>query len=420
VFAAGKGVRLEPLTSRRPKHLLPIAGDPLIVHLLRSLKSAGVEDVLIVVHHMKGQIQSCLGDGSQFGLRLEYADQGGVFGTGDALSLGKDFVGNDPFLVVYGDLALHPSVAKEAIRSFKTKLDGVIAGVDLPDSSEYGVMEVEQGRLKRIVEKPKRGSAGTINGGIYVFKPEIFEFAVKTPKSVRGERELTTTVNMAVEEGFRMGVLKVKAERWVDVGRPWNVLDANKMLLDANLTESSLEGLMDESTRIQGKAVVEKGAKVLPGVFIEGPVWISTGCTVGPNCYLRPYTYLCEGVRVGNACEIKGSVLMEGSHVGHLSYIGDSVLGAKTNLGAGTITANLRFDDQPVMMRVKDEVVSSGRRKLGAFLGDEVKTGINVSLFPGVKVGSESWIGPHVALHTDVPPRMLVTTKFELDMRSRR
>jgi len=420
VFAAGKGMRLEPLTSRRPKHLLPVAGAPLIEHTLRSLKSAGVIDVLIVVHHMKEQIQSCLGNGSRLGLRLEYADQGGVFGTADALSLGRGFVGNDPFLVVYGDLALHPSVAKEVVGAFKPKLDGVIAGVDLPDSSEYGVMEVERGRLKRVVEKPRRGSAGTINGGIYVFKPEIFEFAAKTPKSERGERELTTTVNMAVGEGFRMGVLNVKGEMWVDVGRPWNVLDANKMLMDANLTESSLEGSIDKSARIHGKAVVEKGAKVLSGVFIEGPVWISAGCTVGPNCYLRPYTYLCEGVRVGNACEIKGSILMEGSHVGHLSYIGDSVLGVKTNLGAGTITANLRFDDQPVLMRVKNETVSSSRRKLGAFLGDEVKTGINVSLFPGVKVGSESWIGPHVALHTDVPPRMLVTAKFELEMRQRR
>jgi bifunctional UDP-N-acetylglucosamine pyrophosphorylase/glucosamine-1-phosphate N-acetyltransferase len=140
---------------------------------------------------------------------------------------------------------------------------------------------------------------------------------------------------------------------------------------------------------------------------------------VGPNCYLRPYTYLCKGVRVGNACEIKGSILMENCHVGHLSYIGDSVLGANCNLGAGTITANLRFDDLPVKMNVKDEPVSS-RRKLGAFLGDDVKTGINVSLFPGVKVGSDSWIGPHVPLNEDIPPQTLVTAKVDLRIRQRR
>jgi UDP-N-acetylglucosamine diphosphorylase/glucosamine-1-phosphate N-acetyltransferase len=420
VFAAGKGVRLEPLTLNRPKHLIPIAGAPLIEHMLRSIKSAGIEEVLIIIFYMKDAISSYLGDGSRLGLSINYVDQGGIFGTGDALKLGESFVGKEPFLVAYGDIAIHPRIPKEMVSSFKGRLSGVVAGVDLKNVKEYGVMEIKNGLLKRILEKPKNGGAGTINGGVYVLTPKIFELAAKTPKSSRGEVEITTTINMAIDRGETFGVHHVSSDEWVDVGRPWNVLDANKMLLDAYLKKSHIEGSVEENVHIQGKVYVEKGAQLLSGLYIEGPVWISSGCKVGPNCYLRPYTYLCKGVRVGNACEIKGSILMENSNIGHLSYIGDSVVGANCNLGAGTITANLRFDDLPVKMNVKDETVSSGRRKLGVFLGDDVKTGINVSLFPGVKIGSDSWIGPHVTLNEDVPPQTLVTAKVDLRMRQRR
>jgi len=387
---------------------------------LRSIKSAGVEEVLMVVYYMKDAITSYFGDGSRLGLSIEYVDQGGVFGTGDALRLGKSFVGKDPFMVVYGDIAFHPRIPKEMVSSFKGRSSGVIAGVDLSDVREYGVMEIANGLLKRIVEKPQNSGAGTVNGGIYILRPEIFGFAEKTPKSSRGEVELTTTINMAVEGGGAFQVHHIPSGEWVDVGRPWNVLDANKVLMNAYLKESRVEGSVEENVRIHGNVYVEKGAELLSGAYIEGPVWISSGCKVGPNCYLRPYTYLCRGVRVGNACEIKGSILMENSHVGHLSYIGDSVIGANCNLGAGTITANLRFDELPVKVNVKDETVSSGRKKLGAFLGDDVKTGINVSLFPGVKVGLGSWIGPHVPLCEDVPSQTLVIAKVDLRMRQRR
>lgn len=420
VFAAGKGVRLEPLTLNRPKHLIPVAGAPLIEHTLRSIKNAGIEEILIVVYYMKEAISSYLGDGSRLGLKIEYVDQGGIFGTGDALRLGETFIGKEPFLVVYGDLAIHPLILKEMVSSFNVHSSGVVACIDLEDVKEYGAMEIKNGLLKKILEKPKNKGAGTINGGVYLLTPKIFKLVAKTPKSSRGEVELTTAINMAIDLGETFNVHHVSSDKWVDVGRPWNVLEANKMLLDACVKKSYVKGSVEEDVHINGNVYIEKGARLLSGVYIEGPVWISSSCKVGPNCYLRPYTYLCKGVRVGNACEIKGSILMENCHVGHLSYIGDSVIGANCNLGAGTITANLRFDDLPVRMKVKDESVSSGRKKLGVFLGDNVKTGINVSLFPGVKVGSDSWIGPHVPLNEDVPPQTLVTAKIDLRTRQRR
>jgi bifunctional UDP-N-acetylglucosamine pyrophosphorylase/glucosamine-1-phosphate N-acetyltransferase len=160
---------------------------------------------------------------------------------------------------------------------------------------------------------------------------------------------------------------------------------------------------VEEGVRILGPVHISEGARVRSGAYIEGPVVIGPGSDVGPNCYLRPSTSIGENVRVGNACEVKNSIVMDGTHVAHLSYVGDSIIGEGCNLGAGTITANIRFDKKNVRVNIKGKRIDSGLRKLGSIIGDDVQTGINVSLMPGVKVGSNSWIAPSLTVHEDVP-----------------
>lgn len=420
LFCAGKGTRLEPLTSSRPKHLLPVAGSPLIEHSLRALKAAGVSEILLVVHHFGDQIRQALGDGSRLGLTIEYSEQGGVFGTGHALLKGEPFVGDDRFVVVYGDLATDPGLIQDIVKSDRPRLLGTILGVEGAETKEFGSLKIKGSMLAGIAEKPQSGGLGTINGGIYVLDKRVFRYVEATGKSARGEVELTDSINKALSDGHQVQVFRAGKTQWVDVGRPWNVLEANELLMGPAVGKGATRGRVDKSARLKGPVIIEEGAEVLPGAYIEGPAWISTGCLVGPNCHIRPYSYLCRGARVGNGCEIKASILQEESHVGHLSYVGDSIVGAGSNLGAGTITANLRFDGRPVEVSVKGERTETGRRKLGAFLGDGVKTGINVSLFPGVKIGEQSWVGPHVALDRDVPPNTLVTLKSALEIRQRR
>ena len=367
---------------------------------------------------MKELIKSRIGDGSKFRLKITYVDQPKLMGTGDALLTCSPLVGDEPFLLVYGDLAFHPSILKEMILGL-APMSSVILGVNVSNAKDFGQLELKGNSLLRIYEKPREGGSGTVNGGIYILNGEIFRYLEKTPKSERGELELTTAINLAIEDGKKFLVISTSAEKWVDVGRPWDILDANRMLMDALIKESRLEGFIEEGVHIRGNAIIEQDAQILSGTYIEGPVWISRGCKVGPNCYLRPYTYLCPNVRVGNACEVKGSIIMDGTHVGHLSYIGDSVIGADCNLGAGTITANLRFDELPIKIMVGGKRVESGKRKLGAFIGDRVKTGINVSLYPGVKVGPDSWVAPHTVVNKDLPPNTFLTQKFEIEEKRR-
>ncbi|MBM4401114.1 MAG: hypothetical protein FJ045_04100 [Crenarchaeota archaeon] len=183
--------------------------------------------------------------------------------------------------------------------------------------------------------------------------------------------------------------------------------------------EHKVYGTVENGAHLIGPVTVAETARIRSGAYIEGPTFIDEGSDIGPNCYIRPCTSIGKNVRVGNACEIKNSIIMDWTHVGHLSYVGDSILCEHCNLAAGTITANLRLDDGTVKMLVKGEVVDTERRKLGAILGDNVKTGINALLMPGVKVGVNSWIGANFTVHRDLPADTIALLKQDEDIREK-
>jgi bifunctional UDP-N-acetylglucosamine pyrophosphorylase/glucosamine-1-phosphate N-acetyltransferase len=194
---------------------------------------------------------------------------------------------------------------------------------------------------------------------------------------------------------------------WFDIRHPWDLLEANTWTLKR--MEHKVLGTVEEGAHLLGPVTVAKTARIRSGAYIEGPSFIDEGADVGPNCYIRPCTSIGRNTRIGNACEIKNSIIMDRTHMGHLSYMGDSIIGEHCNLAAGTLIANLRFDDGHVKMMVKNEVVDTGRRKLGVILGDEVKTGINALLMPGVKVGQNSWIGPNYMVQRDLEANTIAT-----------
>ena len=286
---------------------------------------------------------------------------------------------------------------------------GVIP-VDKPES--YGIIEQEaEGRVKRIVEKPAVGKAPSnlANAGVYVFSKEVFDKIKQTKASIRGEWELTDAITLLAQEGKTVLAAQLNKDDWFDVGRPWDLLDANVWALKR--LDHKVLGTVEQGAHLIGPVTIAESARVRSGAYIEGPVFIDEEADVGPNCFIRSGTSLGKKVRVGNACEIKNSILMDGTHVGHLSYVGDSVLGEKCNLGAGTIMANYRFDSCSIKMMVKDQVVNTGRRKLGAVLGDNVKTGIKSLFMPGVKVGANTWVGANFMVERDLPANAIATLK---------
>jgi bifunctional UDP-N-acetylglucosamine pyrophosphorylase/glucosamine-1-phosphate N-acetyltransferase len=402
VLAAGKGERLMPLTETRPKHLLPVGGAPLLEWSLRGLASVGIGEVLLVTHYMEERIVDRFGDGSGLGLKISYMRQREIVGTADAFRMAEAFVGGEEFLGLYGDLFVAPECIKILIRAHR-KRETTLCAVPVDDPSQTGVLVLDGDIVTDIVEKPAPGEepSNLCNAGIYIFAPDILPFIRKTSLSSRGEYEVTDSIKAMIGSGSSVRAVTLPKEGWLDVGLPWNLLDANARAL--SLLEPSVGGKVEEGAQIIGPVKVDEGARIRSGAYIEGPAYIGPRSDVGPNCYIRSATSIGANVRIGNACEVKNSIIMDGTNVAHLSYVGDSVIGKGCNLGAGTITANLRFDDKSVKVNIKGKPIDSKRRKLGTIMGDSAQTGINVNIMPGVKVGTGAWIAPGLTVYEDVP-----------------
>ncbi|HWH09120.1 MAG TPA: bifunctional sugar-1-phosphate nucleotidylyltransferase/acetyltransferase [Candidatus Thermoplasmatota archaeon] len=375
ILAAGEGKRMRPLTTGRPKVLLPAGPEPLLHRLLRQLDLAGVRDVTLVTHHGHEAVQASVGDGAAWNLNVRYAPQGAPRGTGHAVAAAKA-PADEPLLLLNGDVFLPEGALKRVLDSGP----GTVTAAKVADPRQYGVFQMQGGGAAAVVEKPAQPPSAFANAGVYFVPPGFTRLCESLKPSPRGELELTDALNMAFRVTGPWRV--VELEDWLDVGRPWDLLAAAERAL-ADWTDDHL-GRVEPGATLHGKVFVDEGAVVKAGSYIEGPVYIGKESVIGPNCYLRPNTVVLHKCKVGNASEVKASVLMSGTHVGHLSYVGDSVLGERVNLGAGTLVANLRHDGKTVTTVQEGVKVDTGRRKFGVVLGDGVHTGINTSLNVGV------------------------------------
>jgi bifunctional UDP-N-acetylglucosamine pyrophosphorylase/glucosamine-1-phosphate N-acetyltransferase len=416
ILTAGEGTRMRPLTTTRPKTMLITGGKPLIQYNIESLRDAGIKDITLVVGYKKEVIEEYFGDGSDFGVNINYAVQDGQLGTAHAIGSAEKFI-DESFIVLNGDIIVSYDLIRNLIEKYATRtsnnVKSVMTLINVDDPSNYGVVSMVNDQIKEIVEKPAEGEAPSnlANAGIYLFSTEIFDAIKKTELSERGEYEITDSLDIELKEGWEILGL-ISNEKWMDVGRPWELLSCNHDFLEK--MEESIEGEIEDGVTIHGPVHLGKNSIIRSGCYIQGPVFIGDNCDVGPNTYLRPFTCLCNNVNVGNAVEIKNSIIMDNTNVNHLSYVGDSVIGVDCNLGAGTNLANLRFDDKHVKVTVKGKRVDSGLRKLGAIFGDGVKTGINTSVNPGVKIGNGTFINAGCVIYEDIECNCLVTTNTNL------
>ncbi|MHB8101914.1 MAG: bifunctional sugar-1-phosphate nucleotidylyltransferase/acetyltransferase [Methanosarcina sp.] len=387
VLVAGKGTRMEPLTSDCPKVMLQVANKPILEHILNSAIQAGIEGFVFITGYLEQQIREYFGDGSKWGVSIDYVQQKEQLGTANAIGYAKGHV-EEAFLVLNGDML----IGQEDLKALLSRTEeAVICVKEVENPSDFGVLEVENNKVVRIIEKPKNPPTKLANAGVYLFRESIFDFIDRTQASVRKEFEITDSIQMLIDSGAAVGYSPLEG-RWIDIGYPWDLLKANERLLKD--LKSRCEGTVEPNATIKGEVVIGKGALIRNGSYIEGPVIIGENCDIGPNCFIRPSTAIGNHARVGNAVEIKNTIIMEGTHVGHLSYVGDSIIGRRCNFGAGTKVANLRHDGKNIKVRMKGKILDSGRRKLGVIMGDDVHTGINTSINVGVMIEKGKYTSP--------------------------
>jgi UDP-N-acetylglucosamine diphosphorylase / glucose-1-phosphate thymidylyltransferase / UDP-N-acetylgalactosamine diphosphorylase / glucosamine-1-phosphate N-acetyltransferase / galactosamine-1-phosphate N-acetyltransferase len=394
MMVAGKSTRTYPLTLTRPKPLLPVANQPLIHHSLDQMVGL-FDEVILITGYRQEMIRGLLGDEYR-GIRLIYQEQKEQLGTGHAILQAKPHI-RGRFVALNGDDLF-------AYEDFQKLLDHPYAALakTVPDPSLYGVAQVdERNRLINMVEKPKTFLGNLANIGCYIFEPDIFDDLEKVKLSERGEIEIIGAIMDVVKRSTVM-IIPITGF-WLPTGYAWDLLKHQEFIM-AGMSASRIEGRIEPGATIKGAVEIGTGSVVRSGSYIEGPVVIGQNCDIGPNCYVRKFTAIGDGCRIGHAVEIKNSIIMRDCHIAHLSYVGDTVTGEGCNLGAGTITANLRHDGKNIASIVKEKKVDSGRRKLGAILGDNVHTGIHCSLFPGCKIWPDMTTLPGEAVRGDLLP----------------
>jgi UDP-N-acetylglucosamine diphosphorylase / glucose-1-phosphate thymidylyltransferase / UDP-N-acetylgalactosamine diphosphorylase / glucosamine-1-phosphate N-acetyltransferase / galactosamine-1-phosphate N-acetyltransferase len=401
ILTAGEGTRMRPLTVTKPKTMLQVGGKPILQYNVEALRDAGIKEITMVVGYREEIIKEHFKNGAHLGVNINYVTQEERLGTAHAIGSTRGNV-DGSFIILNGDIIVDPILIKDLIDKYQTEnARSVLVLTEVEDPSSFGVVELDKERIINIIEKPEPGKAPSnlINAGIYLFDDNIFEAIDKTEKSQRGEYEITDSILIQVKNGEK--VLGLRSENnWIDIGRPWELLDVNEYFLKDLKTD--IHGELEEGVTIHGPVFVGKNTIIRSGTYIMGPVYIGENCDIGPNTLLRKYTSLGNDVSVGNAVEIKNSIIMDHTNVNHLTYVGDSVIGAKCNIAAGTNIANLRFDDGNVKIIVKGDKIDSGRRKMGVVFGDGVKTGINSSFNPGVKIGVNSRIGAGAIVSKDL------------------
>ncbi|MHA1791235.1 MAG: bifunctional sugar-1-phosphate nucleotidylyltransferase/acetyltransferase [Promethearchaeota archaeon] len=417
LLVAGEGKRFYPFSHNKSKHMIPVAGKPLLEHSITELRDAGIKQILLIVGYKKEVLQDYFKDGSKWDVEIRYVTQdfSKGKGTGVAAGFAREFVGSDPFLLTYGDLQYDSSTIKELIDNFNQHSpDALLALLEIEDPSQYGVIELDDdNNVKRIVEKPKPGESDSklTNIGIYIFTPAIFKAIDETGISPRGEIELTDSIQILVDGGKKVKGHDIKKGWWRDIGRASDLLFANAHHFSK--IKKKILGEIEPNVNIKGEVYVGENSIIRSGTYIEGPVYIGESCDIGPNAYLRPNSFIGNNCRIGNACEIKASIIMNNTKISHLSYVGDSVVGENVNFGAATIAANLRLDRKHIEIIENGQKISTGLRKLGVLCGDNVNVGCNVNLEPGVRIGANCIIGPNIVVSEDVEPDSVVYIPLE-------
>ena len=327
ILSGGKGTRLRPLTYTSAKQLVPVANKPVLFYGIEAIAGAGIRDIGIVVGETQAEIRAAVGDGSRWNVRVEYIEQDAPRVLAHAVKISQPFIGTDPFVMYLGDNLLNKGITHFVDQFAREKPAAQILLARVPDPQMFGVAELRNGNVVRLVEKPKEPIGDLALVGVYMFGSEIFDSVNQIAPSFRNELEITDAIQNLIDRGLTVRPHIVEGW-WKDTGKLEDILEANRLILDT--LERRIEGKVDDDSRVEGKVVIEDGATVERSV-IRGPAIIGRGARI-VHAYVGPFTSIMNDVEIRDS-EVEHSIVLEGASLSDLANrVIDSLIGKNVRI----------------------------------------------------------------------------------------
>lgn len=413
ILAAGKCSRFYPYADETShKSMVFLAGKPILQYTAEGLKKSGFNEIVIIINSSDKKIREYFGEGQNFGIKINYVIQEKALGMGNALLCAKDFIKEDFLLLNANQININEFVDDILNLKNQEKCVGVILGKKEEAKERYGMFELNGNKAVKIIEKPKPTITQNIRiienvrdirvVGIYLLNKNFIKILEKTKQS---ENSLEDALNKYFPEND-VRVLVTEKETF-SLKYPWDLFKIKNYILRNLPNYISEKAQIKKGAIIKGDIYIESGAIIYENAVIKGPCYIGKNVIIGNFSLLRECCIMEENSLIGCYAEMKNAILMKNSSM-HSGFIGDSVIGENSHLGAGFISANKRFDNQDIKVDIKNNKINSGLKKLGAFIGSDVNIGIQSATMPGVIIGNRSIIYPGKKIFENIENNALI------------
>lgn len=326
ILSGGQGTRLRPITYTSAKQLVPIGNKPVLFRVIETLVEAGITDLGIVVGDTAEEIQAAVGDGARWDAQVTYIPQPEPLGLAHAVKISEGFLGSEDFVMFLGDNVIEGGIASLVAQFTANDWNAQIVLTRVEHPQQFGVAVLEDGRVVRLVEKPRDPPSNLALVGIYMFDRHIFEAVQAIEPSWRGEFEITDAIQYLMDHGYTVYPY-VHEGYWIDTGKMEDMLDANRLVLEG--LSSRTEGFVDSASRIHGRVVIEAGAEIINSV-IRGPAIIGEHTRI-VNSYVGPFTSIYHHCEIVDS-EIEHAIILEHCQIQIDQRIEDSLIGRRVEI----------------------------------------------------------------------------------------
>jgi UDP-N-acetylglucosamine diphosphorylase/glucosamine-1-phosphate N-acetyltransferase len=389
ILAAGKGEQLYPLTSLKPKVMLPISNKPILQYVIEALVTNSIKDIIIVVGYYREQVQDYFGSGKRFGAQIRYTTQDHQLGTGHALLCAKGMT-QDKFLVLPGDNIITSATIQELVCATQNTV--LISRWHWPGfgDARYGAVLIHKGQVHSFLGKPPELDGSWINTGTYLLNDSIFDH-------LPGELELPLAIESMIHSGSIFAPQQTSLPAWWDAVRPWDLLRLNGLVL-GQLREE-FEGTREPSVVIKGNVQIAKTSVIRANSYILGPVVIGEGCEIGPSVVIYPCTSIGNNVMIDSFTQLRNCILGNSIQIGSHTHMSSTIVADGCTLGP-----RLTAPDGKVIFSQMPPIIDN----VGAIIGDNAEIGANVTMRPGLLVGPEAQIREMNQIRENVPAGSVV------------